>query len=99
MNGEIGIFPIVFEIHNDNTVTGSIGDAKIIDSKIVRHVKLFEKDGNTIKCKLEVKLNNNFDFTRDQFDIIMYVEGKTEIRTNFFYGSKVGGGILRKSND
>jgi hypothetical protein len=98
IRADVGEVIIDIEIHEDNTVTGTIGDATIIKSRIVRHVTSKEKDGNTIKCKLEGKINSDSDFSRKYFDIIMYVEGKTEIRTNFFYGRRIGGVTLNKTH-
>lgn len=99
LNIEVGTVHFEIEINKDNIVTGTIGDSKIIKSKIVRHVTFKGKDGNTIKCKMEGKINSEVDFEGKKLDIIMYVEGKTEIRTNFFYGSRVGSIVLIKSEN
>jgi hypothetical protein len=95
LNQKAGEFHFDIEITNDNSVTGTIGDAKIIDSKIGRHITFKEKDGNNLKCKLEGKIHDSLDFKK-KISILMYVEGKEKTWTNFYYGGRVGGVTLTK---
>jgi len=47
---------------------------------------------------MEGKMNGKGDFKK-RINILMYVEGKNEIRTNFFYGGRVGSLRFIKSTD
>ena len=96
IRADVGDVEFSIDVHKDNTVTGTIGDAQIIDSKIMRHVTTSGKDGNTLKCKLEGKLNDEKKLKRKYMKIIMYVGDKNKVRTNFFYGRRVGRVTLRK---
>lgn len=96
IRAELGDIDFSIYVNEDNTVTGRIGDAKIIDSKIIRHRTTAGKDGNTLKCKLEGKINKESGLKRKYIKIIMYVRDKNEVRTNYFYGGRVGGVTLKK---
>jgi len=96
IRADVGDVDFIINVNEDNIVSGTIGDAKIIDSKIMRHVTTSGKDGNTLKCKLEGKINNNSKLKRKYMKIIMYVGDKNEVSTNFFYGRRIGGVILKK---
>ena len=98
VNEKIGTIYFDIEINQDNTVTVTIGGAEITKSKIARHVTFRGKDGYAIKCKMEGKMNGKVDFKK-RINILMYVEGKNEIRTNFFYGGRVGSLRFIKSTD
>lgn len=95
VRAEIGTLHFNFVIHKDHTVTGMIGGAEIVKSKIARHLTFKGRDGNNIKCKINGNING-LEHTKKRINILMYVEGKTEIRTNFYLGGRIGNLTLVK---
>jgi len=89
VKAEMGILHFSFVIHKDHSVKGSIGSAEIVEAKIARHRTFNARDGNVIKCKIKGNINGR-EPSKKRVNILMYVEGMSEIRTNFFFGGRVG---------
>ena len=95
VRAEIGTIHFSFIIHKDHTVTGKIGGAEIVKAKIARHLTFKGRDGNIIKCKIKGNMNGQ-ENTKKRINVLMYVEGKTEIQTDFYFGGRVGNLTLVK---
>lgn len=93
---EFGKLKIDFQIHKDNTITGVIGDAKIIESKIKKRNWGFE-----IQVKLDSKLKKDKNFNKKRCKILFgetekIKEDIVEYNVDFNVGPQVGWVILEK---
>jgi len=98
VRAEIGSLHFNFVIHKDHSVSGVIGGAEIVEAKIARHLTLKGRDGNIIKCKIKGNINGQ-EISKKRVNILMYVEAKTEINTNFYFGGRVGNLKLLKISE
>ena len=99
MHEELGYLRFDLTINEDLSVEGSIGGTEILDSRLVRHFRVFEKDGNIIYCRLGGGSDAQNKRLRGRFNIQLYLTSPDKIGfTSFKLGSYDGMANLKRAS-